>query len=100
MNPLLNHTINELSKPNANTAIVLADAFSALLLQAKSNKRLNLCGGEYVDKNTAIPMQTKDVGCNYALNKYKVLRGVLPKCTSTTTSISSLLDYTEIPNHW
>ena len=63
MNPLLNHTINELSKPNANTALVLADAFSDLLLQAKSNKRLNLCGGEYVDKNTAIPMQTKDVDC-------------------------------------
>lgn len=62
MNPLLKHTLEELNKPNADPVWIIGEAFMSLLKQANENSRLNLCGGDAVDDNTAKYIARKE--CN------------------------------------
>jgi len=61
MNPLLKHTLEELSNHNSDPAFVIGEAFTSLLKQANENPRLNLCGGDSIDENTARPIQKKSL---------------------------------------
>ena len=52
MNPLLKHTLDELSNHNSDPAFVIGEAFTSLLKQANENPKLNLCGGDCFTSTT------------------------------------------------
>ena len=60
MNPLLKHTLEELNRPNADPVWIIGEAFMSLLKQASDNPKLNLCGGDAVDENTAKHIEVKE----------------------------------------
>ena len=65
MNPLLKHTLEELSSHNSDPAFVIGEAFTSLLKQANENPRLNLCGGDSIDENTAKYIQSHSIFDDY-----------------------------------
>jgi hypothetical protein len=65
MNPLLKHTLDKLNKPDADPVCIIGEAFMSLLKQASDNPKLNLCGGDAVDENTAKYIQSPSIFDDY-----------------------------------